>query len=44
LVVADSEFAIFTITGQDVTAMNGRLENGIYIVKTAKSAVKVVVK
>ena len=44
LVVADGEFAIFTITGQDVTAMNGRLENGIYIVKTAKSAVKVVVK
>lgn len=44
LVVADGEFAIFTIIGQDVTAMNGRLENGIYIVKTAKSAVKVVVK
>ncbi len=44
LVVADGEFAIFTITGQDVTAMNGRLENGIYIVKTAKSAMKVVVK
>ncbi len=44
LVVVDGEFAIFTITGQDVTAMNGRLENGIYIVKTAKSAVKVVVK
>ena len=44
LVVAEEEISIFTITGQDVTVMNGRLENGVYIVKTAKSAVKVVVK
>lgn len=44
MVVADVEISIFTITGQDVTAMNGRLENGVYIVKTANSAVKVVVK
>ena len=44
MVVADCEISIFTITGQDVTAMNGRLENGVYIVKTANSAVKIVVK
>lgn len=44
MVVADCEISIFNIAGQDVTAMNGRLENGVYIVKTANSAVKVVVK
>ena len=44
LVVADDEISIFSITGQNVTSQNGRLENGVYIVKTAKLAVKVVVK
>ena len=44
MVVADCEISIFTITGQDVTAMNGTLANGVYIVKTTNSAVKVVVK
>ena len=44
LVVADDEISIFSITGQNITSQNGRLENGVYIVKTAKSAVKVVVK
>ena len=44
MVVVEGEYTIYTITGQDVTAMNGRLENGVYIVKTANSAVKVVVK
>ena len=44
MVVSNEAISIFTITGQNVTDMNGRLENGIYIVKTANSAVKVVVK
>ena len=44
MVVADGEFSIFTIAGQNVTAMNGTLANGVYIVKTTNSAVKVVVK
>ena len=35
---------IYTITGQDVTAENGRLAYGVYIVRTATSAQKVIVK
>ena len=44
MIVADGEMRIFTITGQDVTCMNGSLERGIYVVKYNNSAVKVIVK
>ena len=40
----NGEFQIFTITGQNVTAMNGSLVKGVYVVRTSKSLVKVFVK
>ena len=43
-IVAEGEYQIYTITGQNVTGMNGSLENGVYVVKSANAAVKVVVK
>jgi hypothetical protein len=43
-IMAEGEFQIFTVTGQDVTNMNGRLANGIYVVRTANSVNKVIVK
>lgn len=43
-IVAEGEFEIYTVTGQNVTGMNGSLENGVYVVRTANAAVKVVVK
>lgn len=43
-IVAEGEFQIFTVTGQDVTNMNGRLANGIYVVRTANTINKVIVK
>ena len=44
MIVAEGEFAIYTITGQNVTEMNGRLAAGIYVVRTANATAKVVVK
>ena len=44
LIVVEGEFQIFTITGQNVTAMNGNLAAGVYVVRTANAASKVVVK
>ena len=44
LVVAEGEFQIFSVTGQNVTDMNGNLANGVYVVRTANTIVKVVVK
>ena len=44
MVVAEGEFQIFTITGQNVTDMNGNLANGVYVVRTANATAKVVVK
>lgn len=44
LIVVEDEFQIFTITGQNVTAMNGNLAAGVYVVRTANAASKVVVK
>ena len=44
MIVVDGEYQIFTITGQNVTGMNGSLENGVYVVKSANAAVKVIVK
>jgi hypothetical protein len=43
-IVAEGEFQIFTITGQNVTDMNGNLEKGIYVVRTTNATAKVVVK
>ncbi len=42
-VICEQEFQIFTLTGQNVTEMNGQL-NGVYIVKVGGKAQKVVVK
>ena len=44
LVVAEGEFEIFTVTGQNVTAQNGNLAQGAYIVKFAGATAKVIVK
>ena len=44
MIVANEEISIFTITGQNVTDLNGNLENGVYIVKSANATTKVVVK
>jgi hypothetical protein len=43
-IVAEGEFQIFTITGQNVTNLNGNLKNGVYIVKSANATTKVVIK
>ena len=43
-IVAEGEFAIYTVTGQNVTLMNGRLASGIYVVRTADATAKVFVK
>lgn len=44
-IVADAEIeAIFTVTGQNVTTLNGNLEAGAYIVRTAEGVAKVMVK
>lgn len=44
MIMADEEIAIFTITGQNVTDMNGNLTKGVYVVKSANATTKVVVK
>ncbi len=44
MIVSEEECQIFTITGQDVTRMNGYLDEGVYVVKNNNSAVKVIVK
>ena len=43
-IVAEGEFQIFTVTGQNVTDMNGNLEKGIYVVRTTNATAKVVIK
>lgn len=43
-IMADSDIQIFTITGQNVTDMNGNLQNGVYVVKTANATTKVIIK
>ena len=42
-IVCEGEFRIYDLLGRDVTHLNGSL-NGVYVVKTANAAVKVVVK
>lgn len=44
MIVADEEITIFSITGQNVTALNGNLKNGVYIIKSANATAKVVIK
>ena len=43
-IISNEEISIFTVTGQNVTDMNGSLKNGVYIVKSANATTKVVVK
>ena len=44
-IVADAEIeAIFTVTGQNVTTLNGNLEAGAYIVRTAEGVAKIMIK
>ena len=42
-IVCEGEFCIFDLLGRDVTRQNGSL-HGVYVVKTANAAVKVVVR
>ena len=42
-IVCEGEFRIYDLLGRDVTRLNGSL-NGVYVVKTANTAQKVVVK
>ena len=44
LIVVEGECQIFTITGQNVTQMNGNLIRGVYIVRTANATSKVIIK
>lgn len=43
-IIANEEISIFSITGQNVTNLNGNLKNGVYIVKSANTNTKVVIK
>lgn len=40
----DTDFAIYNISGLDVTAQNGNLTPGVYVVTTTTETVKVLVK
>jgi hypothetical protein len=40
----DTEFAIYNTIGQDVTAFNGSLQPGVYLVSIENNIVKVMVK
>ena len=42
-IVCEGEFRIYDLLGRDVTRLNGSL-NGVYVVKTANAAQKVIVK
>ena len=42
-IVCDGEFRIYDLLGRDVTHLNGSL-CGVYVVKTARAAQKVIVK
>ena len=43
-IIAEGEFQIFTITGQNVTDMNGSLQSGVYVVRCGTATAKVIVK
>ena len=40
----DADFSIYNTVGQDVTALNGALQSGIYVVAIGEDKVKVMVK
>ncbi len=40
--VSESDFSIYNLTGINVTAQNGNLPNGVYVVRLASGAAKVV--
>ena len=42
-IVCEGEFRIYDLLGRDVTRLNGSL-SGVYVVKTANAAQKVIVK
>ena len=41
---AEADITIYSITGQNVTNLNGNLKNGVYIVKSTNATTKVVLK
>ena len=41
---ADADFSIYNTVGQDVTALNGALQSGIYVVAIGEDKVKVMLK
>ncbi len=41
---SETNITIYSITGQNVTNLNGNLKNGVYIVKSANTTTKVVIK
>lgn len=43
-IVAPESAQIYSITGQNVTHLNGQLAKGIYVVRCDKQTIKVVVK
>jgi hypothetical protein len=44
-IAADAQIeGIFTVTGQNVTALNGNLSAGAYIVRTAEGVAKIMIK
>lgn len=43
-IFANTNIRIYSITGQDVTDLNGNLQNGVYIVKSANTTTKVIIK
>ncbi len=43
-ITAKENITIFNITGENVTQLNGNLKNGIYIVKTAKTTIKIIMQ
>ena len=43
-IFADADFSIYNTVGQDVTALNGALQSGIYVVAIGEDKVKVMVK
>ena len=44
MISADKEFSIYNTLGKDVTALNGSLQPGIYVVVLGEDRVKVMVK
>ncbi len=44
ITIADTDFSIYNISGQDVTSYNGNLSPGIYIVKNEEIITKVMIR